>query len=618
MIKLLLFLLLLIPNLCFAGTYWVDPNGGAANWAACQGSDPGAGNRCTVSQAMTNAAAGDTVNFKGGTYSYTSLYAEVFAPANSGTSGNMIVFKAASGETPDFVCSSSCLTRGWGISIGKSYIQIDGLTFTGFTDNLISASASYVEIKNSTMTHLEMTELCSGGGSYTCYVSHIWIHDNTFVGYSSTVGSCNGSNYNEPGDILRVGYPCGTGTSQGLNHHITIENNTIRYAGHAVYDGYGTEIVFRNNVLYNPPFYTDPACGTSNSWPSGNTYCSGNQTPWTCCTGEGTGTCNYDNAAYNGKYSHRVAQFSEDFLRDRTNILVEGNRFGHAGVNPNNDGSNTLDIAAPKNIIRYNANFASMNNNVMFKYGPNGVCGTGGKGGNYNRFYNNTIYHSGYGYPYYQTSPTQTESQVAIDFYNGNAVGNVIKNNLVYETRRYELSGWDIEDCSENTCSNNWLSSDGDPLFTSTDLSDPTSATLPNFNLQAGSGAINGGTYLTQANGAGSNSTALIVNDALYFQDGTWGSTLAKASSGYGGTFQADQIAIGTVTNVVTISSINYTTNTITLAAPMSWDNNANIWLYKKSDGTQVLYGSAPDYGAYESEPPVRPIKRYEMYLGAP
>ncbi|MEO0249212.1 MAG: hypothetical protein ABIN58_06640, partial [candidate division WOR-3 bacterium] len=91
-------------------------------------------------------------------------------------------------------------------------------------------------------------------------------------------------------------------------------------------------------------------------------------------------------------------------------------------------------------------------------------------------------------------------------------------------------------------------------------------------------------------------STTLVVDDALYFQDGTWGSALAG--------HQADWIAIGTVGNVVQIQSINYSTNTIILASPMTWSDRANIWLYKKSDGKRVLYGSAPDYGAHEFETP--------------
>jgi hypothetical protein len=81
------------------------------------------------------------------------------------------------------------------------------------------------------------------------------------------------------------------------------------------------------------------------------------------------------------------------------------------------------------------------------------------------------------------------------------------------------------------------------------------------------------------------------VDDAMYFQDGTWGSSLDNT--------QADWVAIGTVNNIVQISSINYNTNTITLASPITWSDNDSIWLYKKSDGTRVLYGNAPDYGAF-------------------
>ena len=80
---------------------------------------------------------------------------------------------------------------------------------------------------------------------------------------------------------------------------------------------------------------------------------------------------------------------------------------------------------------------------------------------------------------------------------------------------------------------------------------------------------------------------------------------LRKASAGLCGSMQADWIAIGTVANVVQISSVAYGTynspaGTITLASPMTWSNGAPIWLQKKSDGALVLAGAAPDYGASE------------------
>jgi hypothetical protein len=58
---------------------------------------------------------------------------------------------------------------------------------------------------------------------------------------------------------------------------------------------------------------------------------------------------------------------------------------------------------------------------------------------------------------------------------------------------------------------------------------------------------------------------------------------------------------------VVQIRSIDYDNNTITLVEAKSWADDAPIWLYKKSDGERVLYGSAPDYGAYEYDPGAAP-----------
>ena len=89
------------------------------------------------------------------------------------------------------------------------------------------------------------------------------------------------------------------------------------------------------------------------------------------------------------------------------------------------------------------------------------------------------------------------------------------------------------------------------------------------------------------------HSTTLVVEDAGYFKDGTAGSDLAR-----GVTFFPDWIAIGEVDNVVQISAIDYDTNTITLASPMRWKARDPVWLYKKSDGTVVLNGLNPDFGA--------------------
>lgn len=108
------------------------------------------------------------------------------------------------------------------------------------------------------------------------------------------------------------------------------------------------------------------------------------------------------------------------------------------------------------------------------------------------------------------------------------------------------------------------------------------------FHLQAGSPAIGAGTYLTSvAAGDSGSGTSLMVNDASYFQDG------------YGLTgVNPDWIRVGASTTVQ-ISSINYATNTITVANTVSRSSGDPIYLYKDSAGSQLLFGSAPNIGAY-------------------
>jgi hypothetical protein len=116
---------------------------------------------------------------------------------------------------------------------------------------------------------------------------------------------------------------------------------------------------------------------------------------------------------------------------------------------------------------------------------------------------------------------------------------------------------------------------------------DPTA----DLHLQQGSAAIGAGGALTTAVGSGS-STALTVADAAYFSDG------------YGiSNIQSDWIRIGSSTTVQ-ISSINYSTNVITLANAASWSNGTAIYLYKDSNGNVLFNGTNPDIGAYSGPPP--------------
>jgi hypothetical protein len=113
-----------------------------------------------------------------------------------------------------------------------------------------------------------------------------------------------------------------------------------------------------------------------------------------------------------------------------------------------------------------------------------------------------------------------------------------------------------------------------------------------NFSLQSGSPAIDRGGPLTRvASNDGGSGTTLVVNEAEFFQPG-WAGAMA------------DTIAIGSPSNFAQIVAINYSTNTITLANSLSRRAGDGVYLYRDSDGTQVLIGSAPDIGAVESGVP--------------
>ena len=105
--------------------------------------------------------------------------------------------------------------------------------------------------------------------------------------------------------------------------------------------------------------------------------------------------------------------------------------------------------------------------------------------------------------------------------------------------------------------------------------------------LQPTSPAIGAGVALTTvAAGDAGSGTSLIVHNAHGLQPG-WAGT------------QGDWIRVGS-TNTVQITAINYTTNTLTLASSISRSSGDPVYLYKNSNGQIVLFGSAPDIGAYQ------------------
>lgn len=424
--------------------------------------------------------------------------------------------------------------------------------------------------------------------------THNWIHHNTVHGTGFFQPDQDGT------PVFSVG-PDSLANPE-YNNHNTIEYNHVYHGGHHVFSvNQGLYNVIRHNYFHNESWFDDSAH-------SGN------------CAAQGL--CGY-----------RIVSNTSEHPEASGRGLWEDNRIGwgaaYGGPHLLTGGSGSgTTMDTPNNIYRYNDHFG----NALFGMRLGSSMERSSMG---NKIYNNTFYHNGYG---------ADDDPYALDayrsgfyFYNTDVTGCSVVNNLFYDhwaqsnkrlnsvyypaigfagSRDALLAHNDVRHNYVNTSTNYSSSSSpipemSDPLFVNGNVpaqdADHASVVvpfllawpnvLPNLSLQSGSPAANGGTHLTTARASGSNTTTLGVVDASYFQDGTWGSNLSRGTSGH---FYTDWIAIGTVNTIRRIASVNYETNTITLATPATWANNAPVWLYKKSDGAQVLSGTAPDYGAHE------------------
>ncbi|MFH1787488.1 MAG: hypothetical protein ABH811_01725, partial [archaeon] len=540
------FMFLSALNFVSAENYYVSPTG-TATWSSCTNINT----PCSLDTANSNAKAGDVVNLRGGIYAGQSIM-----PVNSGTASNKIIYKSYNSESVVLDDTGEVIGAPYGLGVlleRVDYIVIDGITIQNQERPVsIYHGASHNEIKNCIIKEAiyniggagsaRLINILDGqgddGGS-----NHNWIHHN--IMYKS--GHIGGTGCEDYGGVVGVG----AYNSDYISNYNTIENNILYHGGHYVVQTNTQYNIVRNNIIHNEGFMNDD-----------NPNCNPKTTSW----------------HESGYWGNRVMAINDGYNRSMINNLIENNRVGHGSNPPDGGGANGIVLTGAGNIVRHNYIFDSGQHGVYFKQITNGDSDN-------NRVYSNTLYHTGYSYGQL--------GNVAFGavYIHGESSQNFIKNNIVYDVHP---DVWDFRgNLVGNTLTNNWITSNGDPKFTNPDISDPTSKTLPDLSLQSSSAAIDNGTYLTKVAVSDTGSgTTLIVDDALYFQDGKWGSSLSN--------IRPDWIAIGSVGNVVEISSINYNTNVITLADSISRNDGDSVWLYKDSTGRKVLYGNAPDVGAYE------------------
>lgn len=553
--------LLVVHSSRAADTHWVADNGAAPSWAACESdTDPGgASSYCTLAQANTYAdcsgAACDTVHLTTGTYGTT------IAPSHSGSSSsNQLTFRSAPGAAPVVDVNGGM----YGVLLdGVDYVKIEGLEIRE-ADILvrITGGASYNEISNCEIH--DSTGTANGGitigthGGVTEQTKnvHTWIHDNIIYRAGAADASCN-----DVSNLMKVGYSCPEPCDEDhLSGYVTVENNVMYHGGHHVIEFMGPPYnVVRNNVFHNEDWIA--------ALPNDNcTYCTEEDDthPFTA-----------------GLFGNRNGA-----VDDTHHSLFEGNRYGHAGLPSDGNGAVGTNCGGPNNIFRHNFFFANKGAGTYFRYGSR----TEGDDG---VLYNNTYFHNAF-----HPSCRANEFDETIVLHSS-VTGVSIINNLIHSPGLASRQIWcrggggGVHNCDGqgHTIQGNFFHEDGDPGFVDPDISDPGSVTLPDLSLTATSPAIDGGMPLT-AVASVTDTHTMVVDNAMFFQDGSWGSALSQVD--------ADWICVGRVDNCVQLSSIDYQTSSVVTVGEHGASPSDEVWLYRNSVGRTVLAGDGPDQGADE------------------
>lgn len=508
----------------------------------------GGGNYTTIQACATAMAPGDTCTVFAGTYNETPSIP-------SGTAGNYKTIRV----------NGSDVVSVLGFTLGSHTKLIGNCTVPapigtcGFSIQNLPSPGSHACVAIGTSTDVYVTgntaSNCGSGlaGAGSCGTGAISASDTSSFIYiqGNTIAYPSGP----------VGGPVGIGILLGLGqngsasaNHMLVENNDISH--YALGVKYGSQYAIIRNNTFHDQLETE---GCENK--------------------------------------HTDMTFSEQTVNVAYNV-IEGNTQRNA-VGPNAKGNlaqgDTPCTGCKNLIIRYNV-VSSIDGSGSSNYGtwPHIVQ------------YNNTKVDLKHG----SSAPDDT------DLNDSTLTNTAILNTVYYYNTPSAWSNWNSGSCGSSCnaghniywcigagcsapyghiySSGAWTSDPGnkhaDPLFVN--YVSPGS-TSNNYHLQAGSPAIGAGTYLTTvASGDAGSGTSLVVNDVSYFQDGY------GLSNPYS-TVQGDCIAVGTASNHACVTAVNYPANTLTLSSSISRSAGQGVYLYSKSDGMQVLTGSAPDMGAF-------------------
>lgn len=414
----------------------------------------------------------------------------------------------------------------------------------------VSADATDVFITGNHMTGCGLPHAAISGGTNSSYV---YIQNNTIIWPASPFGgptNPNGAIAIQTGNIG--------------SHHWLIENNSISHVSdfHILVGDYN---VIRNNKL-GPTSETDcsAVCHTD------GVQASASETMYTLIEGNTL----LNNLGPNGHFSIFQAYACNGLCHD---VIIRYNIVSHVGAAGIEDDNGIQSSIGYYNLKAYNNTWVDLGT-------ASGGILNAWTWNSYNGSEINDLFFWPSGLPTGGVNPfacddTRTGGSTCSTFRARNNLGWCASGYCRIYGEVYQNGNFTD---TTSASSGNIIA---DPLFVGYSATD-----LGNLNLSPASPAIAAGTYLTTvAAGDLGSGTTLVVNDAAFFQDG----------HGLPGV-KADQIRVGTTT-VAQIVSVNYSSNTLTLASSIPRSAGNPVFLFSDSTGRIVLSGNAPDLGAYPS-----------------
>jgi parallel beta-helix repeat protein len=529
--------------------YYLSPNGSDTNTGKTP-QDP----FLTFTKARNLMKPGDTLYLRGGTYSIST---NTFGSSFGGTASAPVTIAAYPGETPIFTGSPQ---YGSFFSFNHSWYVLDGVTFQNFNASIpVSVSdVTNVTIKNSKF----INNSAANANIRLIKGSYHKIQNN----YFDTVGTIALASYGQGSHIYALG-----------TEYSIIENNYFTKSGHAAID-----LIEDRGASLKPSRFNVIRNNTIEQHWSGGIY-----------------------LIMNSEYN-----------------LVENNTIAYAGEGITYPKSG-IGISGPYNIVRRNIirdTLATQSGGITvyaFQFG--GIY----QKASYNRIYNNIVTRSNRGAVYYNQKDNSTNTE-------NKFVNNILYyNKLLGKTEQWvpALNQYLNFELYHAYATNKWASfPNNNYFFNNVFLHADTSGDLPgepgmihedvtnngqgasytltsaqtkypthfsgnvesnpqfvnfqgnDFHLKSGSPMIDAGRSLAQTTTSGTNTKIVSVDDALYFTDGY-------------GIVTGDKIRIGT-NPVVTVTDVNYSTNTITVSQDVTFSAGAKVNLDYK--------GSGPDIGVYE------------------